>query len=52
MRKHHALELYDYHVWANKKFFERLKELPKDIYDQEIYKVFFPRFRRHLFIFI
>ena len=40
MRKHHALELYDYHVWANKKFFQRLKELPKDIYDQEIQSVF------------
>lgn len=40
MRKHHALELYDYHVWANKKFFQRLKELPRDIYDQEIQSVF------------
>ncbi|MCS0788005.1 DinB family protein [Cytobacillus firmus] len=40
MRKHHALELYDYHVWANKKFFERLKELPKEIYDREIQSVF------------
>ncbi|MGA5690192.1 DinB family protein [Cytobacillus pseudoceanisediminis] len=40
MRKHHALELYDYHVWANKKFFERLKELPEEIYDREIQSVF------------
>jgi uncharacterized damage-inducible protein DinB len=40
MKKHHALQLYDYHVWANNKFFERLKELPKDIYDQEIQSVF------------
>ncbi|WP_264740642.1 DinB family protein [Cytobacillus firmus] len=40
MGKHHALKLYDYHVWANKKFFERLKELPKDIYDREIQSVF------------
>ncbi|MGG1221143.1 DinB family protein, partial [Priestia endophytica] len=40
MKKHHALQLYDYHVWANNKFFERLKELPKDIYDREIQSVF------------
>ncbi|MCS0674642.1 DinB family protein [Cytobacillus firmus] len=40
MRKHHALEMYDYHVWANKKFFNRLKELPKEIYDREIQSVF------------
>ncbi|MFC9601309.1 DinB family protein [Peribacillus butanolivorans] len=36
MKKHHALQLYDYHVWANNKFFVRLKELPRDIYDREI----------------
>ncbi|PEY28755.1 damage-inducible protein DinB [Bacillus cereus] len=40
MKKHHALQLYDYHVWANNKFFERLKELSKDIYDREIQSVF------------
>jgi uncharacterized damage-inducible protein DinB len=40
MEKHYALQLYDYHVWANNKFFERLKELPKDIYDREIQSVF------------
>lgn len=40
MKKHHALQLYDYHVWANNKFFERLKELPQDIYDREIQSVF------------
>lgn len=38
--KHHALQLYDYHVWANNRFFGRLKELPQDIYDQEIQSVF------------
>ncbi|HET7578750.1 MAG TPA: DinB family protein [Bacillales bacterium] len=38
--KHHALQLYDYHVWANKKFFERIKELPQGIYEQEIQSVF------------
>lgn len=40
MKKHHALQLYDYHVWGNNKFFLRLKELPKDIYDREIRSVF------------
>lgn len=40
LKKHHALQLYDYHVWANNKFFERLKELSKDIYDWEIQSVF------------
>ncbi|MDY0395856.1 DinB family protein [Virgibacillus halophilus] len=40
MRKHHAQQLYDYHVWANDKFFARLKELPEDIYIQEIQSVF------------
>ncbi|MET1178579.1 DinB family protein [Peribacillus simplex] len=32
--------MYDYHVWANNKFFVRLKELPRDIYDREIQSVF------------
>ncbi|ASK64144.1 damage-inducible protein DinB [Virgibacillus phasianinus] len=40
MKKHHALQLYDYHVWCNNKFFLRMKELPKDIYDREIRNVF------------
>ncbi len=40
LKKHRALQLYDYHVWANNKFFGRLKELPKDIYDREIQSVF------------
>lgn len=37
---HAALRLYDYHVWANDKIFERLEELPSQIYDQEIPSVF------------
>ncbi|WP_044640940.1 DinB family protein [Risungbinella massiliensis] len=37
---HHALELYDYNVWANKKVLDRLKELPLEIYKQEIQSVF------------
>lgn len=38
--KPHALQLYDYHVWANQKVFEHLKELPQDIYHKEIQSVF------------
>ncbi|HEU5138661.1 MAG TPA: DinB family protein [Bacillales bacterium] len=38
--KQYALKLYDYHVWANKRLFERVKELPEDVYDQEIQSVF------------
>ncbi|MEH7475762.1 DinB family protein [Priestia megaterium] len=37
---HHSLELYDYHVWANQKIFDRLKELSEDIYEKEIQSVF------------
>lgn len=38
--KHRALELYDYHVWANNRVFERLKELPADICHQPVQSVF------------
>lgn len=38
--KHHALQLYDYNVWANKRVFEHLKELPQDIYLKELQNVF------------
>ncbi|SFK61690.1 Uncharacterized damage-inducible protein DinB (forms a four-helix bundle) [Halobacillus dabanensis] len=34
------LQLYNYNEWANKQIFNRLKELPKDIYRQEIQSVF------------
>ncbi|MBX9966129.1 DinB family protein [Priestia aryabhattai] len=37
---HHSLTLYDYHVWANQKTFDRLKELSEDIYEKEIQSVF------------
>jgi uncharacterized damage-inducible protein DinB len=37
---HHSLELYDYHVWANQKIFDRLKELSEDIYKKDIQSVF------------
>ncbi|MFA1822652.1 DinB family protein [Virgibacillus oceani] len=38
--KHRALQLYDYHIWSNNRFFERLKELPHSVYTQEIQSVF------------
>lgn len=38
--KHRALQLYDYHVWANNKYFELLRTLPEDVYDTEIQSVF------------
>ncbi|SEN73394.1 DinB family protein [Lihuaxuella thermophila] len=38
--KHHALQLYDYHVWANQRIVERLKELPEEICHKEIQSVF------------
>lgn len=36
----HAVQLYDYHVWANQTIFKRLKELPQDICVKEIQSVF------------
>lgn len=38
--KHPALQLYDYHLWANQRVFENLKELPQNIYHKEIQSVF------------
>jgi uncharacterized damage-inducible protein DinB len=38
--KHTAIEMYDYHVWANQTMLDRLKELPQDVYDKEIQSVF------------
>lgn len=35
-----VMEMYDYHVWANKVIFDRLKELPSEIVDQDIQSVF------------
>ncbi|ALX48268.1 DinB family protein [Lentibacillus amyloliquefaciens] len=34
------LQLYDYNEWANGQIFNRLKELPKDVYRQEVQSVF------------
>ena len=36
MMKHHALQLHDYHVWANTKICQHLKSLPQSIYEQEM----------------
>ncbi|MCP3033604.1 DinB family protein [Halobacillus sp. A1] len=35
-----GLQLYNYNEWANQQIFNRLKELPKDVYRQEIESVF------------
>ncbi|MCC9022154.1 DinB family protein [Bacillus nakamurai] len=35
-----ALQLYEYNTWANQQIFSRLKELPKDVYRQEVESVF------------
>lgn len=35
-----ATQRYDYHDWANNRFLEHLKELPDQVYDQEIQSVF------------
>ncbi|HEK9099498.1 damage-inducible protein DinB [Bacillus pfraonensis] len=37
---HCIIKQFDYHIWANKRIFERLKELPKDVYNQEVQSVF------------
>ncbi len=38
--KHPAIQQYHYHKWANNRVFEHLKELPAEIYNQEIKSVF------------
>ncbi|MET3729411.1 putative damage-inducible protein DinB [Fictibacillus halophilus] len=37
---HHAMKMYDYHVWANKELFHRLSELGNDVYHQTVQSVF------------
>ncbi|CAH2715302.1 hypothetical protein BACCIP111895_02486 [Neobacillus rhizosphaerae] len=37
---HNVLRLYDYNVWANRRVFNHLKELPSEIYRQEVKSVF------------
>lgn len=38
--KHHAVQMYDYHVWANRNVFARLKEVAPELYKQQIQSVF------------
>ncbi|WP_282937938.1 DinB family protein [Paenibacillus sp. RC67] len=38
--KHQAIQLYQYHVWANEKVFNHLKELPRETYDAVVQSVF------------
>ncbi|MEX0661133.1 MAG: DinB family protein [Balneolaceae bacterium] len=38
--KHSAIQQYEYHKWANNRIFERLNELPDDVYEQQIKSVF------------
>lgn len=38
--KHPAIQQYNYHRWANDRFFEHLKSLPAEVYDKEIISVF------------
>ncbi|MFD1394361.1 DinB family protein [Kroppenstedtia eburnea] len=38
--KHPAKQWVDYHVWANQRIINRLKELPEGVYHQEIQSVF------------
>lgn len=40
MAKADSLKLYEYHVWANVKVFQHLKELPTELYHQEVQSVF------------
>ncbi|WP_174615292.1 DinB family protein [Virgibacillus ihumii] len=34
------LQMYEYNEWANRQIFNRLRELPKDVYRQEVQSVF------------
>lgn len=38
--KHHSSQLYNYHKWANNEIFSHLKELPAEVYSQELKSVF------------
>lgn len=38
--KHPAIQHYHYHNWANNRIFEHLKELPGEVYNQQIKSVF------------
>src|SRR5690625_355434 len=38
--KHPSFQLYNYHKWANNKIITHLKELPEEVYSQELKSVF------------
>ncbi|MCY9589676.1 DUF664 domain-containing protein [Paenibacillus chitinolyticus] len=40
MSNHQAVEMYNFHNWANETIFKRLKELPESVYRQEMTSVF------------
>lgn len=40
MKDDRAKKMYDYHVWANQKVFQHLKQLPKGIYKERVNSVF------------
>ncbi|MFE8698792.1 DinB family protein [Cytobacillus sp. FJAT-53684] len=40
MEDNRAKKMYDYHVWANQKVFQHLKQLPERIYKEQINSVF------------
>jgi uncharacterized damage-inducible protein DinB len=33
---HHAVTMYNYHVWANRRIMNRLKELPEELYSRQL----------------
>ncbi len=36
----HVIELYEYHVWANRIVFDHLRKLPEDVWNKDITSVF------------
>jgi uncharacterized damage-inducible protein DinB len=38
--KHPSIQLYEYHVWANDRTFEHLRQLPVDVFRKEVQSVF------------
>ncbi|GLX68837.1 DinB family protein [Paenibacillus glycanilyticus] len=37
---HEAIRQFDYHVWANNRVFEHVKQLPEEVYAAEVQSVF------------
>ncbi|WP_321575587.1 DinB family protein [Paenibacillus guangzhouensis] len=40
MMTHHAIEMFEFHVWANRTMIQRLKEIPRDVYIKEVQSSF------------